>query len=182
MSASPPAPRLLAADDQPDVLEALRLLLKAEGFDLETAASPQAVLRALESQDFDAVLLDLNYARDTTSGREGLDLLERTRTIDPLMPVVVMTAYGSIEGAVEAMRRGARDYVEKPWDNARLVATLRTQVELGRALRAGRRLEQENRLLRRGVFRHDRDRAGDAHGARADGPRRPRGRERADHR
>jgi DNA-binding NtrC family response regulator len=143
-----PAPRLLAADDQPDVLEALRLLLCAEGFELETAASPGAALRTLESRDFDAVLLDLNYARDTTSGREGLDLIERVRALDATLPVVVMTAYGSVEGAVEAMRRGARDYVEKPWDNARLLATLRTQVELGRALRAGQRLEQENRLLR----------------------------------
>ena len=141
--------RLLVADDQADILEALKLLLRGEGYQVETATSPGGVLRALETSDFDAVLLDLNYARDTTSGREGLDLLQRTQALDALLPVVVMTAYGSVEGAVESMRRGARDYIEKPWDNARLLATLRTQVELGRALRAGQRLEQENRLLRR---------------------------------
>ena len=147
-----PAARILIADDQSDVLEALKLLLRGEGYEIETATSPGGVMRALEAGDFDALLLDLNYARDTTSGREGLDLLQRTQLLDSLLPVVVMTAYGSVEGAVEAMRRGARDYVEKPWDNARLVATLRTQVELGRALRAGQRLEQENRLLRREGF------------------------------
>ena len=146
---TPSRPRVLVADDQPDILEALKLLLKGEGFRLETAKSPAGILAALESQDFDAVLMDLNYARDTTSGREGLDLLERLRTMDDTLPVIVMTAWGSVEGAVEAMRRGARDYIEKPWDNARLLATVRTQVELGRALRTTRRLEHENRLLRR---------------------------------
>jgi DNA-binding NtrC family response regulator len=143
------AARLLVADDQRDVLEALKLLLRGEGYEVETAGSPAAVTRALDTGEFDAVLLDLNYARDTTSGQEGLDLLERTRQMDATLPVVVMTAYGSVEGAVEAMRRGARDYIEKPWDNARLLATLGTQVELSRALRAKQRLEQENRLLRR---------------------------------
>jgi DNA-binding NtrC family response regulator len=143
------AARLLVADDQRDVLEALKLLLRGEGYEVETAGSPAAVTRALDTGEFDAVLLDLNYARDTTSGQEGLDLLERTRQMDATLPVVVMTAYGSVEGAVEAMRRGARDYIEKPWDNARLLATLGTQVELSRALRARQRLEQENRLLRR---------------------------------
>jgi DNA-binding NtrC family response regulator len=142
------APRILLADDQPEVLAALRLLLKNEGFRTESVASPAAVLRAIVTEEFDALLMDLNYARDTTSGREGLDLLERVRSEDPTLPVVVMTAWGSIDGAVEAMRRGARDYVEKPWNNARLVATVRTQVELGRALRATRRLEAENRRLR----------------------------------
>ena len=142
-------PRVLAADDDPDVLAALKLLLKAEGFELETATSPALALAALESRDFDAALLDLNYARDTTSGREGLELVERLRALDPTLPVVVMTAWGSVEGAVAAVRRGARDYVQKPWDNARLIQTLRTQVELGRALRVGQRLEHENRLLRR---------------------------------
>jgi DNA-binding NtrC family response regulator len=137
------------ADDQPDVLEALRLLLKGEGFDLETASSPAGVLAAVERGDFDLVLMDLNYTRDTTSGREGLDLLLQLHGLDAALPVVVMTAWGSVEGAVEAMRRGARDYVEKPWDNERLLATLRTQVELGRALRRSQRLEDENRLLRR---------------------------------
>ena len=142
------APHVLVADDQPDVLQAVRLLLRGEGFTLDTATSPAAALRALEAGDFDLVLLDLNYTRDTTSGREGLDLLQRVQMLDATLPVVVMTAYGSVEGAVEAMRRGARDYVEKPWDNARLITTLRTQVELGRALRAGARLAAENRLLR----------------------------------
>ena len=142
-------PRVLVADDQADVLEAVRLLLKGEGIETETAASPPGVLRALESGDFDAILIDLNYTRDTTSGREGFDLLSRVRALDDTVPVVVMTAWGSIEGAVEAMRRGARDYIEKPWDNTRLLATLRTQIELGRALRASRRLADENRLLRR---------------------------------
>jgi DNA-binding NtrC family response regulator len=142
-------PRVLAADDDPDVLAALKLLLKGEGFELETATSPALALAALESRDFDAALLDLNYARDTTSGREGLELVERLRALDPTLPVVVMTAWASVDGAVAAVRRGARDYVQKPWDNARLIQTLRTQVELGRALRVGQRLEHENRLLRR---------------------------------
>jgi len=146
-------PRLLVADDQPDVLEALRLLLEDEGFALETVKSPQAILAAVEARDFDAVLMDLNYARDTTSGREGLDLLPRLQAVDGALPVIVMTAWGSVESAVEAMRRGARDYVEKPWDNARLLATLRTQVELGRALRRTQHLESENRMLRRDTSR-----------------------------
>ncbi|MBR9990903.1 MAG: sigma-54-dependent Fis family transcriptional regulator [Gemmatimonadetes bacterium] len=140
---------VLIADDQPDVVEALRLLLKGESFDTESAASPADVLQAVEASDFDAVLMDLNYTRDTTSGREGLDLLSRLRELDDTLPVIVMTAWGSIQGAVEAMRRGARDYIEKPWDNQRLVSLLRTHCELGRALRESARLESENRLLRR---------------------------------
>ena len=140
--------KIIAADDQPDVLEALRLLLKREGIAMVPATSPAGVLSALESEDFDAALIDLNYARDTTSGVEGLDLLAQLRASDPNLPIVVMTAWGSVEGAVEAMRRGARDYVQKPWDNARLIATLRTQIELGRALRRSRRLEEENSRLR----------------------------------
>ena len=142
-------PRILISDDQPDVLEALRLLLKAEGLLAETVTSPNQVLTAVQERDFDALLMDLNYSRDTTSGAEGLDLLARVQSIDATLPVIVMTAWGSIESAVEAMRRGARDYVEKPWDNARLLTTLRTQVELGRALRAAQRLETENSRLRR---------------------------------
>ena len=142
-------PHVLAADDQADVLEALRLLLKTHGYDIDTASSPAGVLSALEKRDYDALLLDMNYTRDTTSGREGLDLLEQLRGLEPELPIVVMTAWGSVEGAVEAMRRGARDYIEKPWDNSRLMAILTTQVELGRALRLARRLENENRLLRR---------------------------------
>jgi DNA-binding NtrC family response regulator len=141
-------PRVLIADDQPEVLQALRLLLKGEGFQAETVSSPAGVLAALERQDFDVLLMDLNYARDTTSGREGFDLVTRVQGVDATLPIVVMTAWGSVEGAVEAMRRGARDYIEKPWDNARLLATLRTQMELGQALRTSQRLETENRRLR----------------------------------
>jgi DNA-binding NtrC family response regulator len=142
------AARVLIADDQKDVLEALRLLLKGEGLDSETASSPAGVLAALEARDYDAVLIDLNYTRDTTSGQEGLDLLARIRELDGDLPVIVMTAWGTVDLAVEAMRRGARDFVQKPWENARLLATLSTQIALSRALRQSRRLEAENRLLR----------------------------------
>ncbi len=140
--------RVLVADDQADVLEALRILLKAEGFEITTANSPRRILSSIEHADFDAVLMDLNYTRDTTSGGEGMDLLTQIRSLDATLPVLVMTAWGSVDGAVEAMRRGARDYVEKPWDNERLLKTLKTQVELGRALRRGQHLEDENRWLR----------------------------------
>ena len=141
--------RILVADDDPDVLEAIRLLLKGEGHVVETAGSPGGVLSAVQARDFDAALIDMNYTRDTTGGLEGLDLLARLQSLDSTLPVLVMTAWGSIEGAVEAMRRGARDYIEKPWDNARLLRTLKTQLELGSALRRGQRLESENRALRR---------------------------------
>jgi DNA-binding NtrC family response regulator len=147
-TAPPGAARVLIADDQPDVLEALRLLLKGQGYQLETAASPAGILAAVEARDFDVVLMDLNYARDTTSGEEGLDLLTRLQALDGTLPVVVMTAWGSVEVAVEAMRRGARDFIQKPWDNARLLAIVRTQIELSQALRKGQRLEAENVLLR----------------------------------
>jgi DNA-binding NtrC family response regulator len=146
-SSSRPA-RILAADDQPDILEALGLLLKGGEFALETARSPQEVVRAVESRDLDVVLIDLNYARDTTSGQEGLDLLSRIQAIDPTLPVVVMTAWASVDLAVEAMRRGARDFLQKPWENARVITVLRTQADLARALRRGQRLEAENRALR----------------------------------
>src|SRR6202140_4466887 len=141
-------PRILIADDQADVLEALRFLIKGEGYQAEPVNSPAAALDAVESRDFDAVLMDLNYTRDTTSGQEGLELLNRIQLLDTTLPVIVMTAWGSVELAVEAMRRGARDFVQKPWDNARLSAILKTQIELGRALRKGQRLEAENRVLR----------------------------------
>jgi len=141
-------PRILIADDQAGVLEALRLLLKPEGFHVESACAPAEILAALDTREFDAVLMDLNYASDTTSGKEGLDLLTRIHAMDSNLPVVLMTAWATIELAVEAMRRGARDFVQKPWDNTRLLAILRTQVELGRALHLGERLEAENRLLR----------------------------------
>ncbi|MDW8239480.1 MAG: sigma-54 dependent transcriptional regulator [Acidobacteriota bacterium] len=143
--------RVLIADDQSDVLEALRLLLKTEGYQIEMARSPADILEALESRDFDVALIDLNYARDTTSGEEGLDVLSRIQRLDSTLPVIVMTAWGSIELAVEAMRRGARDFIQKPWDNARLLSIVRTQVELARALRRGQQLEAENLMLRREV-------------------------------
>jgi DNA-binding NtrC family response regulator len=138
------APRILVADDQPDVVEALRLLLKGEGFAVVPASSPAAVEQAVAREDLDVALLDMNYARDTTSGAEGLDLVARVRAIDARLPVVVMTAWGSVGGAVEAMKRGARDYVEKPWQNDRLLATLRVQVELRNASRQADRLQAQS--------------------------------------
>jgi DNA-binding NtrC family response regulator len=140
----PAAARILIADDQADVLEALRLLLKGEGFLIDAVESPAAALGALEQRDYDVVLIDLNYARDTTSGQEGLDLLARIYAADESLPVVVMTAWGSVKLAVEAMRRGARDFIEKPWNNERLLTVLRTQTELGRALRRATRLEAQS--------------------------------------
>lgn len=140
-------PRVLVADDQEDVVEALRLLLKGEGFDVRSVTSPATVLDAIQVDDFDVLLLDLNYTRDTTSGQEGLALLGEIARLDGELPVVVMTAWSSIEGAVDAMRLGARDYVEKPWDNSRLLATLRSQIDLGRSLRHNRRLAGENLRL-----------------------------------
>ena len=141
---STPSTRLLIADDQRDVLEALRLLLKAEGYQIDAVESPAAVLKALEQRDYDVVLIDLNYARDTTSGQEGLELLTKIHGADEMLPVVVMTAWGSVNVAVEAMRRGARDFIEKPWDNERVMAIVRTQAELGRALRRATRLEAQS--------------------------------------
>jgi len=141
-------PRILIADDQPDVLEALRLLLKPEGFLTSQANSPAAVLALLDNQEFDGAIIDLNYTRDTTSGAEGLDLLSVIQSRDALLPVIVMTAWGSVDIAVEAMRRGARDFIQKPWENARVLAIVKTQLELGRALRTARKLEAEDRALR----------------------------------
>src|ERR1700731_542971 len=148
MRSSDSAPRILIADDQPDVLEALRLLLKGEGYQLESATSPAGVISALEARDFDVVLMDLNYPADTTSGEEGLDLLSRIQAIDSILPVIVMTAWGTVKLAVEAMRRGARDFIQKPWENERLLSIVHTQLELSRAIRRGLRLEAENPLLR----------------------------------
>jgi DNA-binding NtrC family response regulator len=133
--------RILIADDQPDVIEALRLLLKPEGFDIETATSPGAVIRAVGARQFDLLLIDLNYTRDTTSGSEGLELLEHLHAFDRTLPLVVMTAWASIALVVEAMQKGARDFIEKPWDNARVLAVVRNQIDLGRALRKSERLE-----------------------------------------
>jgi DNA-binding NtrC family response regulator len=142
--------RILIADDQRDVLGALQLLLKGEPFTVETAASPAAVLAAVGKSAFDAVLIDLNYTRDTTSGQEGLDLLKAVRQLEPELPVIVMTAWGTVDIAVAAMREGASDFIEKPWDNQRLLSVLRNQVELGRALRLARRLQAEKDLLHAG--------------------------------
>ena len=143
-----PDARILIADDQTHVIEALRLLLKGEGYKTESVTSPAGALAALETGSFDCVLMDLNYARDTTSGAEGLDLLARLQATDPALPVIVMTAWGTVDLAVEAMRRGARDFIQKPWENARLLSIVRTQIELGHALRRGQRLEAENDVLR----------------------------------
>jgi DNA-binding NtrC family response regulator len=137
-------PRILVADDQPDVVEAIRLLLKGAGFTVVPASSPAGVLAAVAAEDLDVALLDMNYARDTTSGQEGLDLIARLRGADPVLPVVVMTAWGSVAGAVEAMKRGARDYVEKPWQNERLLTTLRLQVDLRGAAREAERLRAQS--------------------------------------
>jgi len=143
--------RILIADDQQDIIDALRLLLADEGYEVIAVRSPAEALERLEASDFDLAILDLNYTRDTTSGQEGFDLMERIRALDPTLPVLVMTAWSSIAGAVEAMRRGARDYIEKPWDDDRLLAAVRTQVELRRAVRRSHRLQEANQRLQRGA-------------------------------
>jgi DNA-binding NtrC family response regulator len=141
------APRILAADDQQHILDAIEFLLKPEGYKVDVVRSPDLVRDALRSAQYDAVLMDLNYTRDTTSGREGLDLLSEIVVQDSTLPVIVMTAWGNVELAVETMRRGARDFIQKPWENERLLSILRTQVELHRALEQAERLAAENRLL-----------------------------------
>jgi phosphoserine phosphatase RsbU/P len=128
-------PRTLIADDEPDILIALRILLSNEGHELEAVSSPAAVLETITRSQFDVVLMDLNYARDTTSGREGIDLITRIQALDPLLPIVVMTGWGTVDLAVELMRRGVRDFVQKPWDNSRLLQTLNKQVKHARARR-----------------------------------------------
>jgi DNA-binding NtrC family response regulator len=140
-------PRILAADDQQPILDAIELLLKPQGYKVDAVRSPELVQESLSSAHYDAVLIDLNYTRDTTSGSEGLDLLSSLVAQDSTLPVIVMTAWGNVELAVEAMRRGARDFIQKPWENERLLAILRTQVELHRALQEAERLSAENRLL-----------------------------------
>jgi DNA-binding NtrC family response regulator len=140
--------RILIVDDQPDVLEALRFLLKRDGYKIESAESPQGALGMIENRDYDLAIIDLNYTRDTTSGQEGLDLLAKIQGSDAALPVIVMTAWGSVDLAVEAMRRGARDFVQKPWENERLSTIVRTQLALSQAIRRGQRLELENQLLR----------------------------------
>jgi len=145
------APRVIVADDQQDVLTALRLLLKNDGMLATTVSSPAGLLEAVRSESFDVAVIDLNYARDTTSGREGLDLIPQIHAIDPQLPVIVMTAWGTIDVAVEAMRRGARDFLEKPWDNHRVLSVIRNQASFSREVRHSRRLEAENQLLRAAV-------------------------------
>jgi DNA-binding NtrC family response regulator len=139
---------VLAADDQQDILDAIQLLLRPLGYHVDTVRSPELAREALAHHSYDAVLIDLNYARDTTSGREGLDLLAEIAALDGKLPVIVMTAWANVEVAVEAMQRGARDFIQKPWENERLISVLRTQIELHAALQAAERLEAENRLLR----------------------------------
>jgi DNA-binding NtrC family response regulator len=140
--------RVLVADDQPHILEAVELLLEPQGIHVDCVRSPQLLLEALGQSDYDVVLIDLNYTRDTTSGKEGLDLLARLQEIDPRMPVIVMTAWGNIDLAVESIKRGARDFIQKPWENERLISLIRVHAELHKALRRARQLELENRLLR----------------------------------
>src|SRR5882724_5151719 len=138
--------RILIADDQQDVLDALRLLLKGHGYNIETVNSPADLLAAVARQEFDILLIDLNYARDTTSGREGLDVLSRLKEIEDAPPVVAMTGWATVGLAVEAMQYGVSDFVEKPWTNARLLEILQKQIGLGRERRASRRrAAQENR-------------------------------------
>jgi DNA-binding NtrC family response regulator len=141
-------PRVLAADDQQHILDAIEILLRPQGYQVETARSPALAREALATASYDALLIDLNYTRDTTSGQEGLDLLSEIVALDSAIPVIVMTAWGNVALAVEAMRRGARDFIQKPWENERLLTVLRTQIELRRALREAERLAAENRLLR----------------------------------
>ena len=140
--------RVLVADDQPHILEAVELLLSPQGIHVECVRSPQLLLEAVGQSDYDVLLIDLNYTRDTTSGKEGLDLLARLQEIDPRMPVIVMTAWGNIDLAVESIKRGARDFIQKPWENERLISLIRVHAELHKALRRARQLELENRLLR----------------------------------
>ena len=140
--------RILIADDQRDVLEALRILLKGEGYQTDAVTSLAGIFNALEKKDYAMLMMDLNYTRDTTSGQEGLEVIPKIQEIDNTLPIVVMTAWATIDLAVEAMKRGARDFVPKPWDNERLLTIVRTQIELAGALRRGRKLEAENQLLR----------------------------------
>jgi DNA-binding NtrC family response regulator len=140
--------RILIADDQTDVQTAFRLLLKPQGYAVTTVSSPQEVLKQIAEREFDLLLMDLNYALDTTSGEEGLQLLGDLQKATPELPVVVMTAWGTVEIAVEAMRRGAKDFITKPWENERVLAIIKTQVMLAEALKQGSRLAAENQLLK----------------------------------
>jgi sigma-B regulation protein RsbU (phosphoserine phosphatase) len=147
-------PRILIADDQQDVLEALRLLLKGHGYAIETVNSPAGLLEAVEHREFDLLLMDLNYARDTTSGREGLDVLSRLKNIEDAPPIVAMTGWATVGLAVEAMQFGVSDFVEKPWTNTRLLEILEKQVALGRERRESRRRAAEETRAREEALRH----------------------------
>src|SRR4029450_9909444 len=138
--------RILIADDQPDVVEALRIRLKGEGHQTDAVTSLGAVMNSLEKRSYALLMMDLNYTRDTTSGQEGLEVIPRIQALDDTLPIVVMTAWATVDLAVEAMKLGARDFVPKPWDNERLVTIVRTQIELGSALRKGQKLEAANKL------------------------------------
>ena len=148
--------RLLVADDQPDVLEALRWLLTGEGYEPEFVGSTEAVMERLRAGSFDLLLMDLNYTRDTTSGREGLELISKVRALDASLPIVVMTGWGSIDTAVEAMRRGAKSFVQKPWEDVTLLEIVHREVDEGRAARRRdhkvQREAEEARLIQRGLL------------------------------
>src|SRR5687768_13404390 len=150
------ARRVLVADDQPDVLEALRWLLTGEGYEPQFVSTTDAVMERLRAEPFDLLLMDLNYSRDTTSGREGLELIPRVRAHDAAMPIVVMTGWGSIDTAVEAMRRGAKSFVQKPWEDVTLLEILEREVADGRATRRRDHRQQreveEARLIQRGLL------------------------------
>src|SRR4051812_45924291 len=132
--------RILIADDQNDVLEALRILLKGEGHQTDAVTSLAGIFQALEKKDYALLIMDLNYTRDTTSGQEGLEVIPKIQALDNTLPIVVMTAWATIDLAVEAMKRGARDFIPKPWDNERLLAVVRTQIELAGGPRKGGRV------------------------------------------
>jgi DNA-binding NtrC family response regulator len=147
------SPCILIADDQPAVREALRILLVNQGYSVELATSPREVLRLIREREFALALLDLNYARDTTSGEEGLELVQQLQKIEGAPPLVVMTAWATVDLAVAAMRNGARDFIQKPWDNARVLAIIETQLEVAAMTRRANRLEAENLILRKEVAR-----------------------------
>jgi len=151
--AAPTTAHVLIADDQPHILDALQLLLKGCGFSTEAVTHPAHVLRALEAGPFDAVLLDLNYTRDTTAGEEGLELVSQIRSMDKLLPVVVMTAWGSVDQAVAAMRRGASDFVQKPWENRQLLQRLQNQLSQAQAKRWARNHSAVTKFGKRARFR-----------------------------
>lgn len=145
--------RVLIADDQQPVLFALQMLLSSSGFSTQTVTHPSWVLRALETESFDAVLMDLNYTRDTIGGAEGLDLVSKIRSMDKLLPVVVMTAWSTVELAVDAMRRGASDFVQKPWENRDLLQKLQSQVARAHEQRQAQRQHEEELLDAREIQR-----------------------------